>query len=49
MELTGSLYQSPGHRGAHEYSFADTGLDLEKERLRYADYQQYFDVPSEVV
>jgi hypothetical protein len=34
--------------GAHEYSFADTGLDLEKERLRYAGYQAYFDVPSEV-
>jgi hypothetical protein len=35
--------------GAHEYSFADTGLDLEKERLRYADYQAHFGVPSEVV
>jgi hypothetical protein len=35
--------------GAHEYSFADTGLDLEKERLRYAEYQAHFDVPSEVV
>jgi hypothetical protein len=35
--------------GAHEYSFADTGLDLEKERLRYADYQARFGVPSEVV
>jgi hypothetical protein len=34
--------------GAHDYSFADTGLDLEKERLRYADYQQHFGVPSEV-
>ncbi len=34
--------------GAHDYSFADTGLDLEKERLRYADYQEYFGVPSEV-
>lgn len=34
--------------GAHAYAFADTGLDLEKERLRYADYQAYFDVPSEV-
>jgi hypothetical protein len=35
--------------GAHEYSFADTGLDLEKERLRYADYQARFGVASEVV
>jgi sulfotransferase family protein len=35
--------------GAHEYTFADTGLDLEKERLRYADYQEHFGVPSEVV
>jgi hypothetical protein len=35
--------------GEHEYSFADTGLDLEKERQRYADYQEYFGVPSEVV
>jgi hypothetical protein len=35
--------------GAHDYSFADTGLDLEKERLRYADYQAHFDVSSEVV
>ncbi len=33
---------------AHDYSFADTGLDLEKERLRYADYQERFDVQSEV-
>ena len=38
-----------GRSGAHEYSFADTGLDLEKERLRYADYQAHFHVPSEVV
>jgi hypothetical protein len=35
--------------GAHDYTFADTGLDLEKERLRYADYQERFGVPSEVV
>jgi hypothetical protein len=35
--------------GAHDYSFADTGLDLEKERLRYADYQKRFGIPSEVV
>jgi hypothetical protein len=34
--------------GAHEYAFADTGLDLAKERLRYAEYQAYFDVPSEL-
>jgi len=35
--------------GVHEYSFADTGLDLAQERLRYTDYQARFDVPSEVI
>jgi len=35
--------------GAHDYAFADTGLDLETERRRYADYQDYFGVPSEVI
>jgi hypothetical protein len=34
--------------GAHEYSFADTGLDLAEERARYAEYQAHFGVPSEV-
>ncbi len=33
--------------GAHEYSFADTGLNLEHERARVARYQSYFGVPAE--
>ncbi len=33
--------------GAHEYDFADTGLDVEKERAKVARYQHYFNVPSE--
>jgi hypothetical protein len=33
--------------GAHEYRFADTGLDLETERRRFAAYQQHFGIPSE--
>jgi hypothetical protein len=35
-------------RGLHDYSFADTGLDLAIERERHASYQQRYDVPSEV-
>ena len=34
--------------GAHEYAFADTGLDLATERARHAEYQRRYDVPSEV-
>ena len=34
--------------GAHEYSFADTGLDLAIERARHAEYQRRYGVPSEV-
>jgi hypothetical protein len=34
--------------GAHDYSFADTGLDLATERARHAEYQRRYDVPSEV-
>ncbi len=33
--------------GAHEYNFADTGLDVDEERAKVARYQRYFDVPSE--
>jgi hypothetical protein len=33
--------------GAHEYSFADTGLDEATERARVQRYQDYFGVPSE--
>ena len=37
-----------GRHGAHEYTFADTGLDLATERARHAEYQRRYDVPSEV-
>lgn len=33
--------------GAHEYQFADTGLDEKSERAKVERYQRYFDVPSE--
>jgi len=33
--------------GAHEYRFADTGLDEQRERAKVARYQDYFNVPSE--
>ncbi len=34
--------------GHHEYTFADTGLDLAETRERFASYQARYDVPSEV-
>jgi hypothetical protein len=34
-------------RGRHAYRFADSGLDADEERHRFARYQQTFDVPSE--
>ena len=34
--------------GAHRYSFADTGLQLDEERQRYRAYQERYDVASEV-
>lgn len=37
-----------GKHGAHNYSFADLGLDLETERARFAAYQERFGVRSEV-
>jgi hypothetical protein len=37
-----------GKRGAHEYSFEETGLDLPAERAKFEAYQAAFDVPSEV-
>ena len=33
--------------GAHEYSFADLGLDPTVERERFARYQRHFSVPDE--
>ena len=37
-----------GQHGTHKYSFADTGLDLEQERAKFAAYQKRFNVPSEI-
>jgi hypothetical protein len=37
-----------GRAGGHDYSFADTGLDLVTHRALVAPYQQRFGVPSEV-
>jgi hypothetical protein len=34
--------------GRHTYDFADTGLDLETTRARFADYQARYEIPSEV-
>lgn len=34
--------------GAHRYAFADTGLDRERERARYREYQERYGVVSEV-
>ncbi|MCP4907383.1 MAG: sulfotransferase [bacterium] len=43
------MKQRPKDRhGAHEYTFADTGLDLAAERARHEAYQAHFDIPSEV-
>ena len=37
-----------GQHGTHQYSFADTGLDLEQEQAKFAAYQERFNVPSEI-
>src|SRR5271168_1839926 len=37
-----------GRAGGHEYSFADTGLDLATHRAQLRPYQERFGVPSEV-
>lgn len=37
-----------GRAGSHDYSFADTGLDLASHRALVAPYQERFGVPSEV-
>ena len=34
--------------GAHAYTFADTGLAVEQERAKYAEYQRAYRVPSEI-
>ncbi len=43
------LDASPRERhGRHDYTFADTGLDLDATRARFAAYQARYGVPSEV-
>jgi hypothetical protein len=34
--------------GAHEYAFADLGLDYDETRARFATYQERYGIPSEV-
>ena len=34
--------------GRHDYEFADTGLDLDETRARFANYQAHYGIPSEV-
>ena len=47
--LTAYLGARHANRGpAHDYSFADTGLDLATHRALVAPYQERFGVPSEV-
>ncbi len=47
--IGGWIARRPKDRhGAHDYSFADTGLDLATERARHAEYQRRYAVPSEV-
>lgn len=36
-----------GHRGEHQYDFADLGLDREETRARFDRYVRHFDVPVE--
>lgn len=39
---------SATQHGAHGYSFADTGLDIDEERARLAPYQDFFNTRMEV-
>jgi hypothetical protein len=49
QRMRGYLDARPrGRHGRHEYTFADTGLDLAQTRARFADYQARYAVPSEV-
>lgn len=44
------LQKNPSNRdGAHSHRLEDTGLDIDEERERVARYQNYFDVPLEIV
>ncbi len=38
-----------GRLGGHDHSWDDLGLDLDAERSRFAEYQEFFGVPSESV
>ena len=47
--MRGYLAAKPrGRDGRHDYSFADLGLELARERARFSEYQERFGVPSEV-
>jgi hypothetical protein len=35
--------------GRHLYQLADTGLDLEKLREMFANYENHFDIPREEI
>ena len=49
QRMRGYLAARPRARhGAHEYTFADTGLDLAETRARFAAYQSRYGVRSEV-
>jgi hypothetical protein len=47
--MAAHLADNPSDKhGRHEHRFEDLGLDLDAERARVAQYQEYFGVPSEV-
>lgn len=49
LRMRGYLDARPRERhGRHDYDFADTGLDLDQTRARFADYQTRYEVPSEL-
>jgi hypothetical protein len=39
--------QEAGRHGKHHYDLAASGLDLQRERARFAHYQQLYNIPSE--
>ncbi len=47
--MSAHLASNPSDKhGKHDHRFEDLGLDLDEERARVKEYQEYFDVPSEV-
>jgi hypothetical protein len=49
QRMRGYLDATPRERhGAHSYDFADTGLDLDRTRARFATYQAQYAIPSEL-